>query len=101
MDARVKPAHDEPEQRHFLVVVVGGRHVVIAGLDPATHHLRNTTPAVFIVMNRGRYDALPAECGPRATRCPATLGRAVRAAVGLEHFPEKWEPVFRRKCDQV
>jgi hypothetical protein len=18
----------------------------------------------------------------------------------LEHFPEKWEPVFRRKCDQ-
>jgi hypothetical protein len=19
----------------------------------------------------------------------------------LEHFPEKWAPVFRRKCDQV
>jgi hypothetical protein len=29
------------------------------------------------------------------------LGLAVGVALLLEHFPEKWAPVFRRKCDKI
>jgi hypothetical protein len=32
----------------------------------------------------------------------AARGRAASLPrSGLEHFPEKWTPVFRRKCDHV
>jgi hypothetical protein len=37
----------------------------------------------------------PSLCDLRALRFPvATMFE------GVEHFPEKWMPVFRRKCDQ-
>src|SRR6266705_638329 len=37
--------------------------------------------------------------GTSRTRSRARLW--TRCGSGLEHFPEKWTPVFRRKCDQI
>jgi predicted N-acetyltransferase YhbS len=37
----------------------------------------------------------------REDRLPADELSFVACRDGKEHFPEKWEPVFRRKCDKI
>jgi hypothetical protein len=49
---------------------------------------------------RSRHDA-PCRSG---RDLPVSLLRIAEHFTGtraLEHFPEKWTPVFRRKCDQI
>jgi hypothetical protein len=54
---------------------------------PATKMSTDSTPAKIgrSMKNLDRFTA----CSPRSV-----------APARLEHFPEKWTPVFRRKCDQ-
>src|ERR1700674_4140198 len=75
--------------------------------DPCTNKIRPAgpegSPAFLFHRNSFTPPFLVVQCSVPALRSGLFMRDNLRLCVALrlEHFPEKWTPVFRRKCDQL